>query len=319
MVLREEGLALGAKNGNETFGLDAFQGLLGRLNGKSEEILQREQEARRKVQMKIQQERRLGSLKFVSGGFLRMDEEIVQGQVGRKVDQLEGKVSTKKCRRSKDDQPDPGLDSAFNPKRSKKRKRPTMEEMAEGTVAAIDTVEDKALDVKPKLTRKKKNSEDGIESQGKKKSRSRDTLRVEQPSETQGDTYCKEGEANERPIAQESVVSIEAKVERRERKVAKKIERAERRARKEEKRMKKALAASERLNNILQMNIPPQSTQAQNKEQPPGLHPSVPHATNPPPRARGRHLIRQRYIQQKNMAAVDEKALNEIFMIKAQA
>ncbi|KAF2769261.1 hypothetical protein EJ03DRAFT_327535 [Teratosphaeria nubilosa] len=40
-------------------------------------------------------------------------------------------------------------------------------------------------------------------------------------------------------------------------------------------------------------------------------------STNPPPFAGSRHAVRHRYIQQKRLASMDAKALNEILMIKA--
>src|SRR5215469_12224336 len=76
LLLKDDNLGLGAKRGNaegETFGLDELQTLLGRLNGKSEEVLQKEEEARRDVKLAMYQERRFGTLRFISGGFLEGD------------------------------------------------------------------------------------------------------------------------------------------------------------------------------------------------------------------------------------------------------
>lgn len=331
MVLREEGLALGANSGNETFGLDAFQGLLGRLNGKSGEALRKEEEARRKVQIKIQQERRLGSLRFVSAGFLRMDEDTIRGRVSLKAEQAEAKVCSKKRKRSEDDQPDPILDSAFKPKKSKKRKRPSVEELAQDILTAIDALEEESPAEKSKSKQKQKKSAGDVKKKPKKRKATPTELEEPQSSREQDGPPGERADAHDELVPQQDAKLNQTKKERRKRKVEKKVERAERRARKEARRMKKARAASERLNNVLQMDPPTENTQTRTKDQRPEPDQSAPteadgpsdppvqQLTNPPLRARGRHLIRQRYIQQKNMATLDEKALNEIFMIKARA
>ncbi|PNS17699.1 Protein pxr1 [Sphaceloma murrayae] len=80
VLLKEDNLGLGAsrkKEGAETFGLDQFSGLLGRLNGKSEETLGKEEDARRDVKLRLWADRK-GGLRFVSAGFL----------VGDKVEKL---------------------------------------------------------------------------------------------------------------------------------------------------------------------------------------------------------------------------------------
>ena len=86
VALREDNLGLGARRGAaggewQTTGLNGFQDLLGRLNGKSEKEIEKSQKSREDVQRKIYTERRWGGLHFVSGGFLvgdQIDEAIDQ-------------------------------------------------------------------------------------------------------------------------------------------------------------------------------------------------------------------------------------------------
>ena len=73
--IKDDNLGLGAKIGSgvghgECTGLDAFTNLLGRLNGKDEEELEREQKSREDLKRAIYTERRWGSVRFVPGGFL---------------------------------------------------------------------------------------------------------------------------------------------------------------------------------------------------------------------------------------------------------
>lgn len=75
MALKDDNLGLGAKRGSghaetQCTGLDAFQGLLGRLNGKTDGELQKEQDSRDALKRAIYMEGRWGSVRFVSGGFL---------------------------------------------------------------------------------------------------------------------------------------------------------------------------------------------------------------------------------------------------------
>lgn len=70
--LKDDNLGLGAKAGPNVPqpGLDAFQGLLGRLNGKSDTELVKEQSTRDDIRRKTYAERRWGGLNFVSAGLL---------------------------------------------------------------------------------------------------------------------------------------------------------------------------------------------------------------------------------------------------------
>merc|ERR1711881_187796 len=77
VLLRDDNLGLGAKNGKQEadkFGLDMFQGLLGRLNGKSEAVLEKEAGYRRDIALKEMVVKRFGGTTFVSGGYLVGDK-----------------------------------------------------------------------------------------------------------------------------------------------------------------------------------------------------------------------------------------------------
>ena len=73
VAMKDDNLGLGARRGQnpgECTGLDAFQGLLGRLNGKSDAALEKEQRSRDSLKRALYIEGRWGTLGFVSGGLL---------------------------------------------------------------------------------------------------------------------------------------------------------------------------------------------------------------------------------------------------------
>lgn len=71
-ILKDDTLGLGArpKAQNESTGLDAFQGLLGRLNGKSDAQLEEEQRRIDEQKMASYVDRKWKTMNFVSGGLL---------------------------------------------------------------------------------------------------------------------------------------------------------------------------------------------------------------------------------------------------------
>lgn len=72
-MLREDNLGLGAQVGKgnaETFGLSMFSGLLGRLNGKDDGQIQKQQNAMRDVELRTYTGQKFGFMNFVSGGLL---------------------------------------------------------------------------------------------------------------------------------------------------------------------------------------------------------------------------------------------------------
>ncbi|OCK79339.1 hypothetical protein K432DRAFT_417415 [Lepidopterella palustris CBS 459.81] len=79
--LKDDNLGLGAKRGSkaiESFGLSGFEGVLGRLNGKTEEEVVGEERERESRALKVFTSRRWGVVTFVSGGFL----------VGEKIEKM---------------------------------------------------------------------------------------------------------------------------------------------------------------------------------------------------------------------------------------
>ncbi|KAI1431006.1 hypothetical protein GGR50DRAFT_681818 [Xylaria sp. CBS 124048] len=80
--MKDDTLGLGAKirqkQSDECTGLDVFKDLLGRLNGKSEETLQKEKQVRSEIKTNLYVERKYGPMRFVSGGLLVGDQMMAK-------------------------------------------------------------------------------------------------------------------------------------------------------------------------------------------------------------------------------------------------
>ena len=274
VTLKDDTLGLGAKLGPNAPqpGLDAFQGLLGRLNGRSDAELAAQQKARDYVRGQNYVESRWGALRFVSGGLLVGDraEETQQPQetdstpvikalptpAGSNFVSLEGSDKAKKTLESTVDD----FHTATVVKQSKKSKlkkqRSARAEPSEPLQAMEDLAADKPLSVPASRDESEMNS-----------------------SETD-------------------------RARRRAEKAQRKIER---RARKEAKRTSRN-RDSEEPNAVMtkpgpQKGVPPVVfTEERSKAI------SLPAKLE----RGGRHAVRQRYIQQKKMAMTDAGALNEV-------
>jgi Pin2-interacting protein X1 len=87
VMIKDDNLGLGAKIGSgvghgECTGLDAFKDLLGRLNGKDEDEIEKEQKSREDLKRAIYTEKKWGSVRFVRGGFLIGDkiQDLIDGE-----------------------------------------------------------------------------------------------------------------------------------------------------------------------------------------------------------------------------------------------
>ncbi|MCJ1282048.1 telomerase inhibitor [Xylographa opegraphella] len=106
VAVKDDNLGLGAKRGSgvnagECVGLDVFQNLLGRLNGKSEDVLEKEQKSRDDLKRAVYTERRWGALRFVSGGVLVGDkiEKLAEAEKLRLVGNMASIGSPKRSSR----------------------------------------------------------------------------------------------------------------------------------------------------------------------------------------------------------------------------
>ncbi|KAJ4301047.1 telomerase inhibitor [Kalmusia sp. IMI 367209] len=293
VLLKDDNLGLGAKRGSEraeNFGLAGLESVLGRLNGKIEEV-KKEEERREKIQQKAYVYRKFGFMNFVSGGFL-VGDKIEKG-VKRDDIKLEIKSEPESS------------DSEAQEKKSKKRKRASEDEEVKDEGQGGE---------QPKLKRKKK-SMNLREEAAKEDAASESTSKPKKEKKNKKDKKSKitpETSATNTPASVSEPLTDKAR------------RKAEKRARKEEKKLKKALkrAAKEAARSNPATEDP--SSESEEEEES-TLASSTPATGTSTPASgssgltynpRGMHAVRQRYIRQKKMASMDPQALKEIFMIK---
>ncbi|KAF2671288.1 hypothetical protein BT63DRAFT_453689 [Microthyrium microscopicum] len=277
VVLRDGNRGLGSerkKGGmeDESFGLNLLSGILGRLNGKSEEVLKKEEGARRDIGLQRYMEGKWGGVGFTFGGYLVGDriEKTEEAVEEARVEQMARLKALKRPRDEHDEVPQ---------KRSKKSKR------------AVEDTED----VKKSKKSQKRKTE------------------VPQNDELPANT------ARSTPVlAKDDSENSEDPIEiKRRRKEEKRARKEARRQKKEQKKSKASTRPEETATSDMDL------VQSANDRQTTGTStPSAGQSGSSTPLfagGRGRHAIRQRYIQQKRMACLDDKALNEIFMIKSNA
>ena len=290
VALKDDNLGLGAKRGPNTgegqcTGLEIFQDVLGRLNGKEQKEIKAEQRSRAVLRRAVYAEKRWGSLRFVSGGLLIGDEiqkfaeENNQPLLAPEITPLQ--PSQIKRRRKPEDLAKPeGLNHAEEPPRlhnsktSRKASKRDKKRIPSGTVEP-DFERPPAVsgDINAALVAKlEDHTRDHIES--RQLNTDKATLRAEK---------------------------AERKLKRRSRREAKKAYRAE----------QNIEPSTASITTSLQRPI-----SASVIEPSPMLAIRSASDRDVTPRdlvVGGRLVVRQRYIRHKKMAMMDTKALNEVW------
>lgn len=276
MALKDDTLGLGAKSGVNLppTGLDAFQGLLGRLNGKQDEELEKEQNTRDNLKRAAYVENRWGALQFVSAGFLvgdRVKEVIGDGKAARA--------------------------SGINRVKHATSSSTAPVSAIESTKATMDPVPGHS-DLKRKLkksTKRKKNATEDLP---------QSEVAIDQQSTREFDVIPEEENANGDMGANSKGCSMDKEeLDRRAEKAQRKLAR---RIRKEEKHLKslEQAAQADRSDTI--------ELQIQDRAEDVSLLAPTPSSVPPKESKNERHNVRSRYVQQKKMALMDPKALNEV-------
>lgn len=283
VTIKDDNLGLGAKRGSgqgpgECTGLDVFQGLLSRLNGKDEAIIAQEQKSREDLKRAIYTERKWGMIRFVPGGVLVGDkiQDLIDGEAqrlrqldsGKKGVGSETSSGSSSSRESEDE-----AESTRKSKKETKRKRKAVEE-------------DAAENVKPS-----------------KKSRSRevkrDTVLSNEAANSKGDAGSKESKKAQK-LTESSEPSDRA---------ARKERRAKRREEKEIKRR-----GTSKGENAEDKKARKEKKSKRRKEEAAKAAaaeaPSV--LVVPGPQLQGRHAVRARNIAQKRLAHMDLASLNQV-------
>ncbi|KAG9674431.1 hypothetical protein KCU99_g6585, partial [Aureobasidium melanogenum] len=208
VLLKDDNLGLGAARGGnnaETFGLSLYSGLLGRLNGKSEAEVEKQQTAQRDVELALYQGRKFGNINFISAGFL----------VGDKMD-LKSTVMPNSKPTSQQAAPD-----AANKKR--KRSEPEQQSNNDASSESDSSDSDDEVEEAPKAKKMKESKKDRKSSKKEKKDKKR---KATDASGSEDETRA------------------EKKARKAERRAKKEAKKEEKRKRKEEKKAAKSSTAT---------------------------------------------------------------------------
>ncbi|KAI0447326.1 hypothetical protein F4803DRAFT_546224 [Xylaria telfairii] len=311
--LKDDTLGLGAKirqkQSDECTGLDVFKDLLGRLNGKSEETLEKERQVRSEIKTNLVVERKYGPMRFVSGGLLvgdHMMAELVDKKPActpvkeESIPETSEDESVKKQKEKKD-------------KKSKKRKASESEE-----ADTSDGKHEKKRKKRSKVNEESKDAGIRIEKSAKKKKKKdkekkkskRSTMEPEEEddagpieSEVKRKKSKKSQNGLQDSLPDTSVESSEDNVSEKARRKEKKKEKKRKQADNAEASVSTATIAS----STATITTTPQDSGSSTPSNTGAL---TPHAFS------ARHRARSRNIASKRMAFGDMQALNQIFMIK---
>ncbi|KAI1311411.1 hypothetical protein F5Y03DRAFT_306458 [Xylaria venustula] len=307
--LKDDTLGLGAKirqkQSDECTGLDVFKDLLGRLNGKSEETIEKQRQVRSEIKTNLFVERKYGPMRFVSGGLLvgdqKMqelvdakpeptsvkDEPISSDEAGlAKKDKKEKK--SKKSKKRKADESEES-DTSDNKREKKRERRSKVVEEPE-----VDSTEAE------KSARKKKDKK-SKKSEGSEKLP--DEENIAKPAEPE--VKRKKSKKSKETSQQESLSNTSAEISE--------VDISEKAKKKEKRKDKKSKQATSAEANVVTVTMQSSTvTPCDSGSSTPtaGTGTSTPHAVS------ARHLARSRNIASKKMAFSDMTALNQIFMVK---
>ncbi|KAI1176844.1 hypothetical protein F4777DRAFT_235364 [Nemania sp. FL0916] len=317
--LKDDTLGLGAKiiqkQSDECTGLDVFKDLLGRLNGKSEETINKERQVRSEIKTHLFVERKYGPMRFVSGGLLVGEQVKMADAVENKPTLMpikdEPMSDASDVKSVKKEKKEKKAKKGTKDKKSKKRKAGETEEADNSDSkrekkrkrAEKRALEPEASDVEVEKTTKKKKDKKG------KKSK-----RPEKASEVEGDAEPAEPEAKlkkskkSKDILQREFTTGDS--------TETPDEAAPENSKKTDKKKKKRKQTDSIDANITTTATTSSITTSAATPQDSGTSTPISAGTSTPPALSARHRVRSRYIASKKMALGDMQALNQIFMIK---
>jgi Pin2-interacting protein X1 len=318
VTLKDDNLGLGAKrnHGDECTGLDAFQDLLGRLNGKSDEALETERKAREDLKLNLYVERKLGTIRFVRGGWLvgdqlkeTADEVVAESQgnvVSERSSDAAGLVTGRSRKRRADESPDLIDEKAQNvEKKTKMRKtKPVSEDAAQE--------KDKPKPTKRGVESPSHGDEVAASSVSTGSKRKKDKKKANaDPAQT---TSAADSEAGDIP----DVANDKAEKVKKKQKKDKKKEKREKKEKKDKKSKKKKAPPSPETDDSEDTAKDTVISEEGTTTAPTGAEsttistPSGSGYSTPVPTGSSRYLARSRFIAQKRMAFTDTAALNQV-------
>lgn len=300
VTIKDDNLGLGARIGSgvghgECTGLDAFKNLLGRLNGKDEDEIEKEQKSREDLKRAIYTERRWGSIRFVQGGFLVGDkiQHLIDGEAERVRKLAVGDVALSmddsndsSVFSDSDEEPEPLVE---NPKKSKKRKLEELHEVPEVVaVKAKKSKKNRKSDALPGGTAEIAAAVQDVKMAKRKSKRKREA----------------EAKVDDDEDSAETKKHKKGKKEKKEKSKAAIEEDSTKESRKKSKRDKKKGEPESQPEST-------DSTRPITKENTPSTPIEVDSGRSTP-MMQGRHAVRARNIAQKRLASMDVTSLNQV-------
>ncbi|KAJ8070500.1 hypothetical protein OCU04_000874 [Sclerotinia nivalis] len=301
VVIKDNNLGLGAKIGSgvghgECTGLDVFQNLLGRLNGKEEAEIEKEQKGREDLKRAIYAERKWGSIRFVKGGVLVGDkiQDLIDGEKervkalekGKAAESSSGESDSSSDEEEEEKSPEPVAEK----KKSSKRKREEQEEEEK-------TSSKKSKKDKKSKKKKSEDEDDKDKGESKKLKKSKKDRKSKSKSTSESETETLDEAA------------IKARKKEKKEKKRREKEAATAGADTEE---TASTSKSSKKKSKKDKHKSSSTSESSTKESTPTVTVSSGRST-----PMGIRSIRARHIAQKRMASMDVASLNQIFMIKS--
>ncbi|TGO18785.1 hypothetical protein BTUL_0007g00020 [Botrytis tulipae] len=303
VVIKDNTLGLGAKIGSgvghgECTGLDVFQNLLGRLNGKEEAEIEKEQKGREDLKRAIYAERKWGSIRFVKGGVLIGDkiQDLIDGEKERlkalEIKEKAAESSSEESDSSSDEEEEKSPEPVTEKKKSSKRKREEQED--EEKTSSKKSKKEKEKKEKKSKKRKSEDEDDKDKSESKKSKKSKKDRKSKSKSTSE----------SENEILDESALKARKKEKKEKKRREKEAVGADTEettsTSKSSKKSKKDKHKSSSTSETSTKESTPIVSESSGRSTPMGIR-----------------SIRARHIAQKRMASMDVASLNQIFMIKS--
>ncbi|KAF9692620.1 hypothetical protein EKO04_009398 [Ascochyta lentis] len=285
VFLKDDNLGLGAKRGSEraeNFGLAGLESILGRLNGREEEV-KKEEARREEIEKRAYVYRKFGSMNFISGGFLVGDKIQPREEV-----KLEPKIKE-----------EPDSDDGA----SKKRKREVADAAEEGPGDQKLKRKKKSMDLREEAGKQEKKTKKEKKEKKDKKDKKDKTSKKIKKEKASSDP---EPMSDDAPTPASDPEPLTDKARRK----------AEKKARKEEKKLKKALKRAAKEAKKSKGSADDSSSESDDDDTTPSSSVPATGTSTPSFVPRGVQTARHRHIMMKKRASMDPQALKEIFMIK---
>ncbi|KAK7430862.1 telomerase inhibitor [Neonectria magnoliae] len=283
-----KGLGFSRSKEDEVTGLDVFQDLLSRLNGKTEVAVEEDRQVRLAVKANYYVEQRWGPMRFVRGGLLVGDE---LREAPKEEDESEASPSEVEAKKEVDDV-EVGLNSA--PKEFKKEKKSKKRKASDD--GDVDT--------------------SGRESESKNKKRRKEERKLREAKNNTDDVKAKKEKKDKKDKSRSKKSSEKASSEGSQDEDNSSDQRSKKRkAKKEKKEKQKRKKEEANTSDSASLATTQESTPAGGSE--PATGTTTPSGTGTSTPRGSRNFVRSRFIAQKRQAMMDTTALNQIFMVKA--